>query len=34
MISFIPDSTIDLIFHSPLQVTLKAIDVVTMNQNI
>ncbi len=34
MISFILDSTIDLIFHSPLQFTLKAIDVVTMSHNV
>lgn len=33
MISFILDSTIDLIFYSPLQVTLKAIGVVTMSHS-
>lgn len=31
MISFILDSTIDLIFHSPLQFILRAIGVVTMS---
>ncbi len=34
MISFILDSTIDLIFHSPLQFILRAIGVVTMSHNV
>lgn len=33
MISFILDSTIDLILYSPFQFTLKAIGVVTMSHS-